>query len=386
MFQSNNKKTTLLERISNIDFEQIYTPKIRIITHLSMWLFFDFLLFLNYYVDASLPTLTSFLLATRAVINNACVFYIIFYLLLPKVFNNTKWGFYLIILCLPFCIYLWLTINHLQYDILNYLKIDVFTGPLQGVVSRNASENYLQAISIKRVLGNAMPVIYSIAPSFFAKILFDITRLFNKTIKIQKQNSDLELQNINIEKDFLKAQLNPHFLFNTLNNLYGLVVTKNTMAPETIINISNLMSYTLYESNTERVPIQKELEFIENYFFLEKMRYSSNKDIKLTIVNSSETQFEIAPLLFFSFIENGFKYGLKSTKGNFLHIKVEITNNILYFSIENDKENTSEKSVFGGIGVQNAKKRLNLLYPNRHKLEINDNENSFFVSLRINLQ
>ncbi len=381
-----NKNYTLLERISNINFNQVYTPKIRIITHLSMWLFFDFLLFLNYYVDANLSILISFLLATRSIINNAIVFYTVFYLILPLVFNNKKWGIYLILFCLPLSIYLWLSINHFQFYILNQLKIDVFSGPLQGVVSRNASESYLQSISLKRILGNAMPVIYSLAPSFFAKILFDITRLFNKTINIQKQNSDLELHNINIEKDFLKAQLNPHFLFNTLNNLYGLVVSKSPIAPETIINISNLMSYTLYESNTEKVPIEKELEFIENYFFLEKMRHSSNKDIRLSIVNLSETHFEIPPLLFFSFIENGFKYGLKSSENSFLHITIEVLNNVLYFSIINDKENASQKNIYGGIGVQNAKKRLNLLYPNCHKLEINDNENSFFVSLTINLQ
>ncbi|WP_228420675.1 sensor histidine kinase [Chryseobacterium arachidis] len=290
-------------------------------------------------------------------------------------------------MCIPASIYIWLSVNYFQFVILHYFGIDIHEGALKEIISKNAKQPYFKAISYQNVFGNAMLVIYSFSPPFFVKILFDISRLFNRTIYFQKQTLDLKLQNLNIEKDFLKAQLNPHFLFNTLNNLYGLVVKKDPSAPEAIINISDLMAYTLYESNTEKVPVQKEIDFIQNYFYLERMRYSADKDITLEIsVEDDIDNIQIAPLLSFTFIENAFKYGLKSAENNFLKISIDIVNNIFYFAIENNKEkNSVKKTSFGGIGVKNVEKRLNLIYPDNHELITEDRESSFFVSLSINL-
>ncbi|MDY0930790.1 sensor histidine kinase [Chryseobacterium sp. CFBP8996] len=330
---------------------------------------------------------SSLLMTLRGTVNNMVVFYLFFYLAVPRIFKSKAWSILLILLSIPFSIYIWLSVNFLQYNILHYLEIDILEGPLKGLISRNATQTYAQALSYKNVFGNAMLVIYSFSPPFFVKILFDITRLFNRTIYFQKQTSELELQNLNMEKDFLKAQLNPHFLFNTLNNLYGLVVKKDPSAPEAIINISDLMAYTLYESNTEKVPIEKELDFIQNYFYLERMRYSADKDITLDIsIPDNLENIMIAPLLSFTFIENAFKYGLKSKNDNFLKINIHIVNNIFYFAIENNKEKKSIKTTtLGGIGVKNIEKRLKLLYPYNHKILIEDRETSFFVSLSINL-
>lgn len=375
----------LLEKISLINFNDLYTPFRRFILHISMWLFFTSLLFFNYWLEAGLPAESSALLTGRLIINNMVIFYLSFYLFIPKIFKIKKWGLLLIFLSSPLLFYIWLSTNYFQFYILNYLGFDIHTGPLQNLISKNAKQSYWEAISFKTVLSNAIIVMYAFSPSFFIKILFDITRLFNKAISFQKQNLNLELQNVNIEKDFLKAQLNPHFLFNTLNNLYGLVVSKNPLASETIINISDLMSYTLYESNIEKVPLQKELDFIRNYFFLERMRYSADKDISLDISENDSTQLEIAPLLCFTFIENAFKYGLQGKNNNFLHITIKIVNNIFYFAIENNKEELKQKTSLGGIGLKNTQKRLNLIYPDSHELKIEDKDNSFFVSLTINL-
>ena len=145
------------------------------------------------------------------------------------------------------------------------------------------------------------------------------------------------------------------------------------------------MSYTLYESNIEKGPLQKELDFIRNYFFLERMRYSADKDISLDISENDSTRLEIAPLLCFTFIENAFKYGLQGKNNNFLNITIKIVNNIFYFAIENNKEELKQKTSLGGIGLKNTQKRLNLIYPDSHELKIEDKENSFFVSLTINL-
>lgn len=384
---SHKGMSPFLEKISQFNFEKLYTPSNRVICHIFVWFFFSFLLFLNFWVELQMSLDSSLLMTMRGTVNNITVFYLFFYIVVPNIFKSKAWNILLILLSIPFSIYIWLAINFLQYNILNYFGIEIIEGPLKGLISKNANQTYAQALSYENIFGNAMLVIYSFSPPFFVKTLFDITRLFNRTIYFQKQTSELELQNLNIEKDFLKAQLNPHFLFNTLNNLYGLVVKKDPSAPEAIINISDLMAYTLYESNTEKVSIEKELDFIKNYFYLERMRYSTDKDITLDISTPDDIEsIMIAPLLCFTFIENGFKYGLRSKNGNFLKININIVNNIFYFAIENDKEKELEKTTtLGGIGVKNIEKRLKLLYPQKHKLIIEDKEASFFVSISINL-
>lgn len=376
-----------LDRISYFNFEKFYTSINRIFCHVFMWLFFSLLFFFNFWVELKMSFRDSLLMTIRGTVNNMAIFYLLFYIIIPRIFKSNAWGIFLCILLIPLSIYIWLSINFFQYVILNFLNVDIKDGPLAGIISKNANQAYIKALSYKNVLGNSMLVIYSLSPPFFVKILFDITRLFNKTIYFQNQSSQLELQNLNIEKDFLKAQLNPHFLFNTLNNLYGLVIRKEPSASEAIINISDMMAYTLYESNADKVPVQKELDFIKNYFYLERMRYSESKDITLTIsINDNIDDILIAPLLSFTFIENAFKYGLKSKNINFLRINIEIVNNIFYFAIKNNKEINSKKtSNFGGIGVKNIEKRLRLLYPNKHEIIIEDRDVSFFVSISINL-
>ncbi len=170
-----------------------------------------------------------------------------------------------------------------------------------------------------------------------------------------------------------------------MNNLYGLSVKKDDSAPEVILNLSDIMSYTLYESNAEKVPLEKEIDFIKNYFELEKMRYPKDKDIRLEISGVERISgLYIAPILTFTFIENAFKYGLKSQKP-FIKQEVIINDNQFLFIVENDKERISEKNKFGGIGIENIKKRLQLLYPNQHQLEIKNLENTFRIELKINL-
>lgn len=163
---------------------------------------------------------------------------------------------------------------------------------------------------------------------------------------------------------------------------------KDSKASEVILNLSDVMAYTLYESNAEKVPLTKELEFIENYFELEKMRYEG-KRIQLQVLGKENAEgLYIAPLLTFTFIENAFKYGLKDMRNSFLQILIQITDNSFFFILKNDKEGNKFKQKhtnLGGIGVENAKKRLNLIYPTTHILEINETEIDFEVSLKIKL-
>lgn len=369
-----------------LEFEKFYNKSSKILFHFLMWFIFSFLLLVYYHLEIRLNIFHSFIMTLRSTVNNAVVFYCFFYLFSPFIIRKSIYlRLFLFLLSVPVCIYIWLIVNHYILCLYQFLGFEIENGFLKNIIKNNANQTFLEAVQLETVLSNAMIVIYTLSPFFFIKILFEILRIYNKTTELQQQKLEVEIQNINIEKDFLKSQLNPHFLFNTLNNLYGLSVKKDDSAPEVILNLSDIMSYTLYESNSEKVALEKEIDFIKNYFELEKMRYPKDKNIQLEISGEDEISgLYIAPLLTFTFIENAFKYGLKS-QNPFIKQKVIINENQFLFIVENDKEKLSEKNKFGGIGIENIKKRLQLLYPNQHQLEIKNLENSFRIELKINL-
>lgn len=375
------------QRIGEFDFEQFYTQQKRVMFHSLMWLSFAFLLFLSYRLAYQLTYFNSFILTFRMCVVNMIVFYIFFYLLLPKILK-LSFGFAVscLIISFPVFVIIWLLSTYLFSITYHYLGFEILEGELKGAITASANQTFWEAISLNRIISQTVIFISLLSPFFFMKILFEISKLYSRTIKIQNQKNLLEIQNINIEKDFLKSQLNPHFLFNTLNNLYSLSLKKDNAVPEVILNLSDTMSYTLYESNSEKVELWKEIEFVKNYFELEKMRYSADKKIHYEFPTEINCKgLMIAPLLTFTFIENAFKYGLKSKESAFLNLKIKIENGNFLFVIENDFEENKNKNIHGGIGIENVKKRLQLIYPNNFDLEILSSQNIFKVNLNINL-
>ncbi|WP_229351396.1 sensor histidine kinase [Flavobacterium chungbukense] len=340
---------------------------------------------MSYVIGYHLVYIDAVLLTIRMALVNIIVFYMIFYLLLPKIFSGNKTRIIILLVFLfPLSIFVWMAVTYFISLFYNALGLEITFGELKGVIKMSAQQSFLEAVSLKRMLSQTIIIISLLSPFCFAKILVEIAKLYHNKFQIEREKMALEIQNIQIEKDFLKAQLNPHFLFNTLNNLYGLTVRKDNLAPELILNLSDIMSYTLYESNTDIVRLEKELDFITNYIALEKMRYAEETDIQVHIEGQTAGLF-VAPLLTFTFIENAFKYGLKS-KNAFIKLDIKIENNTFWFSLENDSEEVAGDSRFGGIGVENARKRLELLYPNQYELEIIRRENSFKVDLKIVLR
>lgn len=375
------------KRIGEFDFEQFYTQQKRVMLHSFMWLSFAFLLFLSYRLAYQLTYFNSFILTLRMCVVNMMVFYIFFYLLLPKILK-LSFGFAVscLIISFPVFVIIWLLSTFLFSIIYHHLGFEILEGELKGAITASANQTFWEAISFSRIISQAIIFISLLSPFFFVKILFEISKLYSRTIKIQNQKNLLEIQNINIEKDFLKSQLNPHFLFNTLNNLYSLSLKKDNTVPEVILNLSDTMSYTLYESNSEKVELWKEVEFVKNYFELEKMRYSANRKIHCEFPAETDCMgFNIAPLLTFTFIENAFKYGLKSKDSGFLNLNIKIENGKFIFVIENDFEEIKNEKSHGGIGIENVRKRLQLIYPNDFHLEILSSQNIFKVKLTINL-
>lgn len=377
-----------LDKVAFFNFDQFFTKRNRIVLHVLMWIGFSVLLFLSYVIGYHLVYFDAVLLTIRMALVNIVVFYMLFYLLLPKMFLGSKTRIIMLLIVLfPVSIFVWIALTYFISLLYYSLGLEVDFGELKGVIKMSAEQRFLEAVSLKRMLSQTIIIISLLSPFCFAKILVEITKLYLKKFQVEREKTALEIQNIQIEKDFLKAQLNPHFLFNTLNNLYGLTVRKDNLAPEVILNLSDIMSYTLYESNTEIVRLEKELDFIKNYVALEKMRYADEADIQVNIEGENQTAgLFLAPLLTFTFIENAFKYGLKSTQNAFVKLDIKTENSTFWFSLENDFDESFTSDNFGGIGVENARKRLELLYPNQYELEIKNQKSSFKVDLKIVLR
>ena len=215
-----------------------------------------------------------------------------------------------------------------------------------------------------------------------------IIRIISDWQRHQRDRKDLETQQMQSEIKFLKSQINPHFLFNTLNSLYALTLKKSDNAPEIVIKLSEMMRYMLYECNERRVPLQKEVNYIQNYLALEALRQSGQADIQFK-VEGQVTDQTIAPLIFIPFLENSFKHGLNhQISDGYVRVVMKVFENKMLLRILNSKPdripNLSDKTT-GGIGLANVQRRLNLLYPGQYKLDIEDNEKEHIVELSLDL-
>ncbi len=204
----------------------------------------------------------------------------------------------------------------------------------------------------------------------------------------QNATKEIEKTSIQTELKFLKSQINPHFLFNTLNNLYALTLKKSDNAPEIVIKLSEMLRYMLYECNEKRVPLRKEIKYIQNYIDLEKLRQGDRSNINLTINGEIRDQM-ISPLMFIPFLENSFKHGLNRgiTEG-YVNIVLDVEGDQLRFFMENSKPSASPSPAqpkIGGIGLINVRRRLKLIYPKAHELVIDDRPDAYSVKLELNL-
>jgi sensor histidine kinase YesM len=190
------------------------------------------------------------------------------------------------------------------------------------------------------------------------------------------------------ELDLLKAQIHPHFLFNTLNNLYALTLNRSPKSPEIVLGLSEILRYMLYECNVESVTLKKDIEVLENFILLEKMRYEERLDLNFTKEGSLEVH-KIAPLLLLPLVENAFKHGASEKVGQaWISIDLIVKEQVIKFKVSNSKAELSHegnKPVHGNIGLQNVKKRLELIYPNAHSLKVFNEEDMFAVILEIDL-
>lgn len=327
-------------------------------------------------------------------------FWISLYIILILLDNQSSWGFRFIkefvnVSFFALITYINLGIlfpsyvekKNLLIHILSVILIAALISPIKTAILYLISPHSLEMQPY--LMSNLFSIFLSTAFIGLAATEYGI---ITEWMRSQQRQKELKREKLESELKFLKTQLNPHFLFNTLNSLYALTLKKSDLAPEIVLKLSEAMRYMLYECNVDQVSLSKEIQYIENYLELEKLRHSDQVDIKFNLEGDIDDQ-KIAPLLFLPFIENSFKHGIATQLGRkFVHIDMKIDDDDIQFEINNNKgtkanQNTLPQTnkISGGIGLGNIQKRLRLLYPDHHRLEIKDTNDHYSVKLKLNL-
>jgi two-component system, LytTR family, sensor kinase len=215
--------------------------------------------------------------------------------------------------------------------------------------------------------------------------LLKLSKGWFQFLETKQKLNRLEREKLDAELAALKSQVNPHFLFNSLNNLYSLALDEDKRTPGIILRLSEMMRYLLYESNVPVVPLEKEVEHVQNFVEMQRLRVGGKAEITFKVEGATDG-LEVAPLLFLPLVENGFKHGVKGeTEGAFILIRLEISPDLLVFKVENNKGTVDEVEKNGprGVGLQNLRRRLELIYPGRHELDVVDGIQVFTVVLKI---
>ena len=247
------------------------------------------------------------------------------------------------------------------------------------------------------------PVLYKVEPSlpffkinwlssftniYLAAFLVAVVKLVRQNFSEQKRLQSMQKEQVEAELKFLKAQVHPHFLFNTLNNLYGLTLDRSEKAPEVVLRLSDLLNYMLYECNEPTILVRKEIKLIENFLALERIRYGDSLSINFKVEGETAGK-KIAPMLLLPFVENAFKHGVSkvSSKARVM-IHLEVSGPDLLFEVANSKPMLVEKDETGyteGIGLKNVKRRLDLIYPGNFRLNLIEKDQEFRIILNLKL-
>jgi len=213
-------------------------------------------------------------------------------------------------------------------------------------------------------------------------------KLLQRNFKEEKNLQELNEKRVEAELKFLKAQVHPHFLFNTLNNLYALTLDKSPKSSEVVLKLSELLNYMLYECNEPTILVSKEIKLIENYLSLETIRYQDSLSLDFKVTGEIAAK-KIAPMLLLPFVENAFKHGVsRLNKGAKVMVNLHIQEDELHFQVSNSKPAESQVDPAGyteGIGLKNVKRRLELIYPNRHEMLFQPTDREFVVFLKLKL-
>jgi two-component system, LytTR family, sensor kinase len=227
---------------------------------------------------------------------------------------------------------------------------------------------------------------FPVFPSLFVFAISTAIKITNEWFKTEKEKKEMENEKLHSELAFLKSQVNPHFLFNILNNICSLARKKSDDTENAIIQLSRIMRYMLYDSKNEKVSLEKEVEYLQNYIDLQRLRISDSVIISFTIEGNTEGKM-VEPMLLIPFVENAFKHGVSYLEASNIDIRLKTDNGNLHFRVENNriKKNDNPVQLESGIGLKNVLRRLDLLYPGTHLINIEDNATKYIVNLDISL-
>jgi two-component system sensor histidine kinase AlgZ len=230
-------------------------------------------------------------------------------------------------------------------------------------------------------------VVQVVTTNFFIVIFVAMLRFAIDWLEFEAKRNEVENEKLTAELNFLKAQINPHFLFNTLNNLYYLAYSKSENTTEVIAKLSQMMRYMIYETNHPKVLLSKEIEYMQNYISLERLRLNDQIPIKFEVAGNTENVW-ITPLIFITFLENAFKHGVNNSNPKaWVNIAISLRDHECIYTVENSRSaeqiNGSEKS---GIGLINVKRRLELSYPGKYTLVTEDTREKYVVKLNLSIR
>src|SRR5688572_5507236 len=338
-------------------------PLLRILQHLAFWVL-SFILFLQLFKTGYKPEKVDYVYTALFQLSLLPAVYINLELLLPKWGKRKRILLYLVSLAIIVALFSWINYNFFakwSVKLLpNYFFISYFT---------------------------FKEIIFFFTSYIIITSLLKLSKSWFWVIELEKELLEKEKQKTEVELKALKAQINPHFFFNTLNSIYSMALDKDERLPGSVLQLSELMRYFLYVSRDNFIPLEKEMTVLDNYIALQKIR--SDSKLNFEIKRSGEINGQqIAPLLLITFLENAFKHGAKgSSEKSFIFLNTIIEKNKLIFSIENNKGYVDEIKTgeYNGLGLENVQRQLELLYPGKHSLKISNEQDSFKVQLQLNL-
>jgi two-component system, LytTR family, sensor kinase len=291
----------------------------------------------------------------------AMLVYITNYLLLPKLFYRKKYVLFVIIFFLMI-----ITSSLVKMQILGRILHNPFLLDFAANWRQNTYDNII-------------PHFFLVTAGAAVKLMFDYTRMQQRLAEVAKEKAETELS-------FLKSQINPHFLFNSLNSVYFLISKDNTDARQALHKFSEMLRYQLYEMNDNKIPIEKEIHYLKDYVDLQQLRKDEKYSVQFNC-SPDVKGFSIEPLLLIPFVENAFKHiSHHNDQTNFVKVDMSRANGTFTFMVENSKEGESANTEgHGGIGLPNVKRRLELLYPDKHELRIDDTDKTFAIKLNLRL-
>ncbi len=351
--------------------------KRRIAIHACFWVVWGGVYYLSFISNSS--PLQKIIITLSYIVFGVTCFYSTTYFAFPYLFSPKRFIWGILILFLIYCIHY---LEQYGFHLL-VLKYDLFW---KGGPSYKYSQEYL-----RRGIGgifyqqNIFREIYLLSPPLITTYLLKLSRVMAQysveASRIVKEKTKLEIE-------FLRSQIDPHFLLNSVNNIYSQLVVEDENAAKSVIVLSDMIKYMLYNSDETLVDLKQEIDFLKNYIDLEKLKGRNNLKINFSYEGDIDNN-KIAPLILLSYVENAFKHvSFAENKISLIAIAIELKDEILNFSIKNDtpeQQNNAIKAKDAGLGLINNAKRLNLLYPQRHKLFLTENEHKFRVELMLKL-